>query len=192
MGRIIVSENNTLDGGVEDPTGEEGAAGGGWFTRVGPRDREAFGQAALAEALAADAFLMGRRTYGFLASRWPGRTGALADRLNRVPKYVVSATLEEAGWSNTTVLAGNAVTRVAALKQQIAGDIVVPASFRLVRALLEHDLVDEVRITVYPVILGTVGPVFGQLRDRVSLHLLATRTLGEHLTQTAYQVVRRG
>jgi dihydrofolate reductase len=192
MGRILVSENVTLDGGVEDPTGEEGAAGGGWFTQVGPRDREAFGQAALAEALAADAFLMGRRTYDFLASRWPGRTGALADRLNRLPKYVVSATMEEAGWSNTTVLAGNAVTRVAALKQQIGGDIVVPASFRLVRALLEHDLVDEVRITVYPVILGTVGPVFGQLRDSVSLHLLATRALGEHLTQTTYQVARPG
>ena len=104
MGKIIVSENATVDGGVRDPTGEEGAPGGGWFNQAGPADREAFGRAALEEAIAADAFLMGRRTYEFLASRWPARTGPLADRLNDIPKYVVSATLETPAWNNTTVL----------------------------------------------------------------------------------------
>jgi dihydrofolate reductase len=192
MGRIIVSENVTLDGGVRDPTGEEGAPRGGWFARIGAGDREAFGRAALEEALAADAFLMGRRTYVFLASRWPARTGALADRLHRLPKYVVSATLGEGSWHNTTVLEGDAVSRVAELKQRIGGEIVVPASFRLVRALLEHDLVDELRVTVYPVVLGTGESMFGQLRDQVALRLLASRTLGEHLTQTTYAVSQRG
>jgi len=134
MGKIIVSENVTLDGCVGDPTGEEGTARGGWFSRVGPVDREAFGRAALDEALAADAFLMGRRTYEFLSSRWPARTGALADRLNRIPKYVVSATVEEPAWDNTTVLRGDPVTQVVALKDQVGGEIVVPASFELVRS----------------------------------------------------------
>jgi dihydrofolate reductase len=192
MGKIVVSENVTVDGAVNDPTGEEGTPGGGWFSAAGAADREAFGQAALEEALAADAFLMGRRSYEFLASRWPARTGALANRLNRIPKYVVSATLAEPDWNNTTVIKGDPATQVAALKQQISGEIVVPASFGLVQTLFEHDLVDELRIMVYPVILGTGPPFFGRISDQVSLHLLANRTLGDHLTYTAYEVVRSG
>ena len=192
MGKIIVSENVTLDGCVGDPTGEEGTARGGWFSRVGPVDREAFGRAALDEALAADAFLMGRRTYEFLSSRWPARTGALADRLNRIPKYVVSATVEEPAWDNTTVLRGDPVTQVVALKDQVGGEIVVPASFELVRSLFGHRLVDELRIMAFPVILGTGEALFGPIGDDVPLHLLASRTLGDHLTHTAYEVVRPG
>lgn len=190
MGTIVVSENVTLDGGVLDPTGEEGAPRGGWFAQAGPSDRESFGQAALEEALAADAFLMGRRTYEFLASRWPTRTGALADRLNSIPKYVVSSTLEERAWNNTAVLNGDPATQVAALKQQVDGEIVVPASFALVRLLFEHDLVDELRIMVYPVILGTGASLFGRLSGTVPLRLLANRTLGDHLTHTAYAIAR--
>jgi len=190
MGKIIVSENATVDGGVKDPTGEEGTARGGWFGRIGPADREAFGQAALAEALAADAFLMGRHTYGFLSSRWPTRTGALADRLNRIPKYVVSATLDEPAWHNTTVLRGDPVTQVMALKDQIGGEMVVPASFELVRTLFRHGVVDELRVMVFPVILGTGDALFGQLGDAVPLRLLTSRTLGDHLRHSAYEVVR--
>src|ERR671936_793315 len=154
MGKIVVSENVTLDGVVQDPTGEEGFRHGGWFLRVGSNDREAFAKAALNEALAADAFLMGRRTYEFLASRWPSRTGALADRLNSLPKYVVSSALEHPEWDNTTVLKGAPAVEVPALKQQLHGEIVVPASFRLVRTLIERDLVDELRLLVYPFVLG--------------------------------------
>ena len=192
MGKIIVSENVTLDGGVKDPTGEEGTARGGWFARVGPADREGFGQAALDEAVAADAFLMGRRTYEFLSSRWPARTGALADRLNRVPKYVVSATIEEPAWNNTTVLRGDPVTQVRAVREQIGGEIIVPASFELVRTLFGHGLVDELRMMVFPVLLGTGEALFGQIADNVPLRLLDSRTLGDHLTHTAYEVVRPG
>ena len=109
MGTIVVSENVTLDGVVQDPTGEEGSRHGGWFLRVGTNDREAFSKAALDEVLAAEAFLLGRRTYEFLASRWPSREGELADRLNSIPKYVVSSTLEDPDWNNSTVIKGDAV-----------------------------------------------------------------------------------
>lgn len=190
MTRIIASTNATLDGAVMDPTGEEGTARGGWFARVDPADREAFGQAALLEAVAADAFLMGRRTYEFLAARWPARTGALAERLTALPKFVVSATLDRPGWHNTTVLRDDPATAVAALRRRFAGEIVVPASYRLVRALLADQLVDEVRIIVYPVLLGTGGPVFGDLAGQLPVRLLDHRTLGEHLTYAAYEVDR--
>jgi dihydrofolate reductase len=190
MGKIIVSENATVDGGVRDPTGEEGTPGGGWFSQAGPADLEAFGRAALEEAVAADAFLMGRRTYEFLAARWPARTGPLADRLNDLPKYVVSATLETPAWNNTTVLAGgDPGAQVTALSQQIEGEIIVPASFQLVRRMLERNLIDELRVMVFPVILGTSESLLGQLADPVSVRLLAQRTLGDHLTYTAYEVV---
>ncbi len=187
MGRIIISENVTLDGVVQDPTGEEGAPGGGWFARVGLADREAFGAAAFEEARAADAFLMGRRTYEFLASRWPARTGALADRLNGIPKYVVSTTVTEPAWNATTVVP---VTQVATLRRQIGGDIVVPASFGLVPALFGHGLVDELRIMVYPVVLGAGVRLFDQVTGTTALRLIGNRTLGDHLTHSVYEVDR--
>lgn len=190
MARIIVSENVTLDGVVQDPTGEEGTPGGGWFAQVGPADRDAFGKAALDEALAADAFLVGRRTYGFLASRWPARTGALADRLNDIPKHVVSTTLREPTWTNTAVIRRDVVEQVASLKQRIDGAIVVPASFELVRTLLEHDLVDELTLTVYPVVVGAGERLLDRITGRVSLQLLDNRTLGDHLTRATYRIVR--
>ena len=192
MGRIIASTNGTLDGGVGDPTGEEGAARGGWFGRVGPSDREAFGRAALAEAQAADAFLMGRRTYEFLAGRWPARTGPLADRLAEIPKFVVSGTVAEPQWRNTEVIRGEAVPTVTRLRRQIDGEIVVPASFQLVRALLAADLVDEIRVIVYPFLLGSGTPLYGQLPDEKRLHLLDQRRLGDHLLSVAYRIVGTG
>jgi len=188
MGRIIASTNVTIDGSVCDPTGEEGRPGGGWFGRIGSADHDAFGRAALEEARAAGAFLMGRHTYEFLASRWPDRTGPLAERLGEIDKFVVSATLAGPAWRNTSVLRDDPVPAVAALKRRIDGDIVVPASFRLVRALLDADLVDELRVIVYPFLVGTGEPGYGHLSAAKRLHLLDHRRLGEDLTYAAYRI----
>ncbi len=190
MGRIVVSDNITVDGVVQDPTGEEGFEHGGWFTQVSGNDREAFGKAALDEALAADAFLLGRRTYQFLASRWPSRTGALADRLNSFPKYVVSSTLDNPKWNNTRVLKGDPAAEVSRLKQQLKGEIVVPGSFKLVQTLIEHDLVDEMRVMVYPFVLGAGDRLFSGPIAKVPLHLVDNRTIGDGLAYITYWVVR--
>src|SRR5438034_9120545 len=136
MGKIIISENVTLDGVIQDPAGDEGLRHGGWVGRIGDRGEEA-AKVALDEALGTEAMLLGRRTYEFLAARWPSRTGALADRLNSKAKYVVSSTLQDPGWNNTTVLHGDVVSEVSALKRQLAGDIVIAASFQLVHTLVE-------------------------------------------------------
>lgn len=190
MGKIVISDNVTLDGVVQDPTGEEGFRHGGWFSQVGSNDREAFGKAALHEALTAEAFLIGRRTYEFLVSRWPSRTGELADRLNSLPKYVVSSTLEDPVWNNTTVIKGDPVMEISKLKQQLKGEIVVPASFQLVNTLIEHVLVDEVRLMVYPFVLGAGERIFGETSDKVPLYLVDNRTIGDSLTYVTYEVVR--
>jgi dihydrofolate reductase len=190
MGKVIVSENITVDGVVEDPTGEEGFRHGGWFGQVGSNDREAFGKAALNEALVAEAFLMGRRTYEFLSSRWPSRTGALADRLNSFPKYVVSSTLKGPAWNNTTVFEGNAVREVSTLKEELKGEIVVPGSFQFAKTLIDHDLVDEIRVMVYPFVLGDGEHLFGGITDKVALHVVDNRKLGDNLTYVTYEVVR--
>src|SRR3954471_14839222 len=131
MGKIVISENISLDGVVQDPTGEEGFEHGGWFFEVGETDREERAKVMLGEALGAEAFLLGRRSYSFLATRWPSRSGELADRLNSLPKYVVSSTLDDPDWNNSTVLNGDVVSQVSELKQKLDGDIVVPASFQL-------------------------------------------------------------
>jgi dihydrofolate reductase len=190
MGRIIVSENITVDGVVQDPTGEEGFRHGGWFGQVGSNDREAFGKAAFDEALAAEAFLMGRRTYEFLSSRWPLRSGALADRLNSFPKYVVSSTLGDPDWNNTTVMKGDPVAEVSKLKEELTGEIVVPASFRLAKTLIDHDLVDELRVMVYPFVLGDGERLFSGITNKVALRVVDNRTLGHDLTYVTYEVTR--
>jgi dihydrofolate reductase len=190
MGRIIVSDNVTLDGVVQDPTGEEGFRQGGWFAQVGTDDHEGFAKAALDEALRAEAFLLGRRTYEFLASRWPTRTGALADRLTSLPKYVVSSTLNGPEWNSTTILTGDVVREVSELKQRLDGEIVVPASRQLVHMLIQHDLVDEFRLLVYPFVLGSGERLFGESDDRLSLHLVDNRTVGNGLAYVVYEVLR--
>src|SRR6202012_2195400 len=151
MGKIVISENVSLDGVIQDPTGDEGFGRGGWFGQVADKDREAFAAAAFDEALRTDALLLGRRSDEWFAARWAARTGEWADRLNGLPKYVVSSTLDEPEWGNSTVLSGDVASEVSKLKQKLAGDIVVYASYQLVRTLLEQDLVDEVRLTVFPV-----------------------------------------
>ena len=190
MGRIIISENVSLDGVIQDPAGDEGFQRGGWVGRVGDRGREAAAQVLLEEALGTEAMLLGRRSYEFLAARWPSRTGELADRLNSKPKYVVSSTLQDPIWNNTTVLKGNVVNEVSKLKQQLAGDIVVPASFQLVRTLIEHDLADELRLMIYPVVLGAGERLFGETSDKKPLRLISTRTVGNDLAYLTYQPVR--
>lgn len=190
MGKIIISENVSLDGVIQDPAGDEGFQRGGWVGRVGDRGREAAAQVLLEEALGTEAMLLGRRSYEFLAARWPSRTGELADRLNSKPKYVVSSTLQDPIWNNTTVLKGNVVNEVSKLKQQLAGDIVVPASFQLVRTLIEHDLADELRLMIYPVVLGAGERLFGETSDKKPLRLISTRTVGNDLAYLTYQPVR--
>ena len=190
MGKIIISENVSLDGVIQDPAGDEGFQRGGWVGRVGDRGREAAAQVLLEEALGTEAMLLGRRSYEFLAARWPSRTGALADRLNSKPKNVVSSTLQDPAWNNTTVLKGNVVNEVSKLKQQLAGDIVVPASFQLVRTLIEHDLADELRLMIYPVVLGAGERLFGETSDKKPLRLISTRTVGNDLAYLTYQPVR--
>jgi dihydrofolate reductase len=179
MGKIIVSENVTLDGVVQDPSGDEGFRHGGWVGRIGDRGRDEAAKVALDEALSTEAMLVGRRSYEFLAARWPSRSGDLADRLNRKPKYVVSSTLQDPGWNNTTVLVGDVVAAVSKLKEETTGDIVVPASIRLVRTLIEHDLVDELRLMVYPVVLGAGERLFGETSDEMHLRLVDTRAVDD-------------
>jgi dihydrofolate reductase len=190
MGKIIVSENVSLDGVVQDPTGEEGFRHGGWFGQVGDKDREAWTKVALDEAVGAEAFLVGRRSYEFLATRWPSRRGELADRLNSIPKYVISSTLVDPHWNNSTVLKGDVLDEVSKLKQGLDGEIVVPASGQLVHTLMEHDLVDELRLVVYPFVLGVGDRLFGETSDKKSIRPLNTRIVGDSLVYLTYELVR--
>jgi len=190
MGKIVVSENITLDDVIQDPAGAEGFRHGGWVGRVGDKGREEAAKLLLDETLGAEALLWGRRTYEFLAERWPSRRGALADRMNSMPKYVVSSTLKDPGWNSTTVLKGDVVNEVSELKQEIGGDIVVAGSIRLVRTLMEHNLVDELRLMVYPVVLGAGERLFGETSDKKPMRLVDARTVDHDLAYLIYQVVR--
>ena len=154
MGKIIITTNISLDGVVQDPDGLEGYRLGGWFREFGGPDLAEWTRVETDEALGADALLLGRRSDEWFASRWQARDGEWADKLNRMPKYVVSATLTDPKWSNSTVLRGDVVGEVSRLKQQISGEILVYASYQLVHTLIEHDLADELRLTIYPVVLG--------------------------------------
>ena len=190
MGKIIISENASLDGVIQDPTGEEGFSFGGWFNQIGDNDREGWAKAGFDEALGAEAFLLGRRTEQWLAARWLSRSGEWADRLNGLPKYVVSSTLEEPKWTNSTVLKGDVVKEVSALKQELAGDIVVAGSIQLARTLIEHNLADEVRLMIFPVVLGAGERLFDETKDRKPMRLVHARTVGHNLALLTYEVVR--
>ena len=188
MGKIVISENVTLDGVVQDPAGDEGFRLGGW---VGPiAAREDVAKVALDEALGAEAFLLGRRSYEWLAARWPSRSGELADRLNSLPKYVVSATLKDPDWNNSTVLNGDVVDEVSKLKQELNGEIVIAGSFQLLRTLMEHDLVDELRLKIFPVVLGAGERLFGETSDKKPLRLVDTQTLADGIAYLTYELVR--
>jgi dihydrofolate reductase len=188
MGKIVKSNFVSLDGVVQDPAGNEGFRLGGW---VGPlKDRQDLSKLALDEALGAEALLLGRRSYEFLAALWPSRSGELADRLNRLPKYVVSSTLEDPDWNNSTVLKGDVVNEVSKLKQELNGEIVVPASFQLLHALIEHDLVDELRLMIMPVVLGAGERLFGETSDMKPMRLVDSQTIDDGVVFLTYEPVR--
>jgi dihydrofolate reductase len=186
MGKIVISTNVTLDGVVQDPDGAEGFRHGGWFGRFGGKDLEEWSKVSFKEAQGTAALLLGRRSDEWFASRWASRTGEWADKLNSLPKYVVSSALDSPRWSNATVLNGDVVAEVSKLKQELDGDIVVYASYQLSRTLLEHDLVDELRLVVFPVVLGAGDRLFGDTSDHVPMRLVNAQTIGEGLTFLTY------
>jgi dihydrofolate reductase len=190
MGQLVISQNVTLDGVAQDPTGEEGLRFGGWFAKLTPGDREAWAKVEYIEALNAEAILLGRRSDEYFATRWLTRTGEWADRLNSMPKYVVSTTIEKALWGNATVLTGDVVTEVSKLRQQLTGELVVMGSGQLVPTLMEHDLVDEVRLMIFPEVAGAGQRFFGETTASKPLRLVSAETVGASLTLLTYKVVR--
>jgi dihydrofolate reductase len=189
MGKIVVTTNVSLDGAVQDPDGQEGFDRGGWFGQFGGKDLEAWARLETDEALGAQALLLGRRSDEWFASRWSSRTGEWADKLNALPKYVVSGTVNDARWGNATVLTGDVVDEVSRLKAKLDGEILVYASYQLVRTLLEHDLVDELRLVVFPVVLGAGERLFGETSGEKPLRLVATETIGDGLAFLTYEAV---
>jgi dihydrofolate reductase len=193
MARIVMSgpQNVSLDGVVQDPDGAEGFGLGGWFVEFGGKDLEPWSEVALADALGAEAWLMGRASYEYFGTRWRPRSGELADRLNTLPKYVVSSTLVEPEWDNTTVLSGDVVQEVSRLKHELDGEIVVPASHQLGRALIERGLVDELRLVVFPVVLGAGERLFDDTSAKRPMRLVDAKTIGDGPVLLTYEFVRR-
>jgi dihydrofolate reductase len=187
MGRIIVTEFVSLDGVVEDPGGSEDFKYGGWSFEISRGDEG--DKFKLDEAFEADALLLGRVTYDGFAAAWPSREGEFADKFNDMPKYVVSSTLENPDWNNSTVLKGDVAEEVAQLRERFDGDLVVHGSARLVQTLLDHGLVDELRLMVYPVVLGAGKRLFGDTSDKVPLQLTSSRTVGDGVAILVYQPV---
>jgi dihydrofolate reductase len=192
MGKIVISMSVSLDGVVQDPDGEEGFRRGGWIGQIegGPAVKGEAAKVLLDEVRGTQALLLGRRTDEFFAARWASRSGEWADRLNSLPKYVVSSTLETPRWSNSTVLRGDVVAEASKLKQELDGEIVVYASRQLVQTLMEHDLVDEVRLMVFPFVLGTGERLFGETSEKKSMRLVDARPVGESLLHLRYEIVR--
>jgi dihydrofolate reductase len=185
MGRIVVTEFVSLDGVVEAPGGGEDFKHGGWsfeFDRGDEGDKFK-----LDETLSSEALLLGRVTYDGFAASWPSRDGEFADKFNSMPKYVVSSTLEKPEWNNTTVLKGDVPEHVAKLKQEHDGNVVVHGSPRLVQSLLEHDLVDELRLMVFPVVLGSGKRLFGETVDKLPLRLVDSKVVGDGVAIMIYQ-----
>ena len=185
MGRIVVTEFISLDGVVEAPGGGEDYRHGGWTFEI---DRGDEGNTfKLEETLSSEALLLGRVTYEGFAAAWPSRDDEFADKLNSMPKYVVSSTLVEPEWNNTTVLKGDVAQEVAKLRQEQDGDIVVHGSPRLVQALVEHDLVDELRLMVFPVVLGIGKRLFGETSDKKPLRLVDSKVVGDGVVILVYE-----
>ena len=190
MGKIVIATNISLDGVVQDPDGQEGFGRGGWFVQYGGEDLEEWRKVEYAEALDTAALLLGRRSDEWFGARWASRPGEFADRLNSLPKYVVSSTLEEPTWTNVTVLKGDVVDEATRLKREIDGDIVVYASYRLGRTLIEHDLVDELRLFVFPVVVGAGERLFGETSGTKPFHLTGSRTIGNGLALLTYAIAQ--
>jgi dihydrofolate reductase len=185
VGRIVVTEFVSLDGVIEAPGGGEDFRHAGWSFEISRGDEG--DRFKLDEAFASEALLLGRVTYEGFAAAWPSREGEFADKFNAMPKYVVSSTLEEPEWNNSTVLKGDVAAEVAELKQELDGDIVVHGSARLVQTLLEHDLVDELRLMLYPVVLGTGKRLFGETSDKKPLRLVDSKVVGDGVSILVYE-----
>ena len=190
MARIVVTEFVSLDGVIEDPGGSEDFKYGGWSFEI-ERGEEG-DRFKLHEALNADALLLGRRTYEGFAAAWPSREGEFADKFNSMPKYVVSSTLRDPDWTNSTVLDGDVAEEVSKLREQQDGEIVVHGSAQLVQALLEHGLVDELRLMVFPVVLGAGKRLFGETSNKRPLRLTDSRTVGDGVEILTYQPAATG
>jgi dihydrofolate reductase len=160
MGSIVVFENVSLDGVIQDPTGEEGFSPYDWRAGLTPTDRQNWGKLLLDDMLEAQVLLLGRGSYDFFAARYPYRVGEMADRMNSLRKYVVSGTLTDPGWNNSTVLGTDTVDEVSKLKHAVNGEIRVYASSQLVHTLIEHDLVDELRLMIFPLVMGAGNRLF--------------------------------
>jgi dihydrofolate reductase len=185
VGKIVVTEFVSLDGVMEAPGGGEDFKHAGWtFDIERGEEGDTF---KLDEALDAEALLLGRATYEGFAAAWPSREGEFADKFNSMPKYVVSSTLADAAWNNSTVLKGDTVEEVSKLKQGLDGDIVVHGSAQLVQTLVEHDLVDELRLMVYPVVLGTGKRLFGDTSDKKRFRLADSKTVGDGIAILTYE-----
>jgi dihydrofolate reductase len=180
MRRLVVSEFVTVDGVMEDPGGSEGTVGGAWARDL----TEEGGQFKVEELMAADALLLGRVTYEGFASSWPTMkdTGEFGDKMNGMPKYVVSNTLKKAEWNNSTILRGDVFQEIAKLKQKNGGDILVNGSAQLIAGLMEHNLVDEFRLMVFPIVLGRGKRMFREDLERTALKLTEVRPMGGVVT----------
>ena len=185
MGRIVVTEFVSLDGVIEDPGGSEDFKYGGWSFEF-ERGEEG-NKFKLDETVESEALLLGRVTYEGFADAWPSREGEFADKFNNMPKYVVSSTLQDPDWTNTTVLGGDLAEEVAKVKEQHDGDVVVHGSAQLVQALIENDLVDEVRLMVFPVVLGQGKRLFGETSDRKALRLADSKQVGDGVAILVYE-----
>ena len=185
MGRIVVTEFVSLDGVIEAPGGGEEFEHAGWSFEINRGEEgERF---KLEETRASDALLLGRITYEGFAAAWPPREGEFADKFNTMPKYVVSSTLSDPTWNNTKVLSGDVAEEVTKLRDERDGDIVVHGSPQLVQALIEHDLVDELRLMVFPVVLGTGKRLFGETSDKKPLRLVDSKVVGDGVTILVYE-----
>jgi dihydrofolate reductase len=188
VGRIVVTEFVSLDGVMEDPGGAESFAHGGWSFAF---DRgEEGNKFKLDETMSSTALLLGRKTYEGFADAWPSRDGEFADKFNTMPKYVVSSTLENPEWNNSTVLKGDVLKEVAKLRDEQDGDIVVHGSARLVQTLVDHDLVDELRLMVFPVVLGSGKRLFGETGDKKTLQLADSKVVGDGVAILTYRPAR--
>ena len=187
MGRIVVTEFVSLDGVVEAPGGGEDFKYAGWTFEIDRGDEG--NKFKLDETVSSEALLLGRVTYEGFAAAWPSRTDefGFADKFNSMPKYVVSSTLKDPDWNNSTVLNGNVAEEIAKLKQEQDGDIVVHGSPKLVQTLIEHDLVDEYRLMVFPVVLGTGKRLFGETSDKKRLRLVDSKVVGDGVAILVYQ-----
>ena len=188
MGKIVITTNMSLDGVVQDPDGLEGFERGGWFERFAGPDLAPWAEHETAETQGASALLLGRTSDAWFASRWTTRTTAWADLLNSLPKYVVSSTLESPRWTNATVLRGDLAKEVEAVKEAHDGEILVYASYQLVRALVDQGLADELRLVVFPVVVGGGKRLFGDTVEPKRLRLVEARQLGENLSFLSYEV----